>query len=168
MGIVRYETRTCRCCHNGKLVSVFPYDGCYCATCFPLVEQKRLKQGKKSLVPANTAPVKHSNSPLQFQVSQVHHFQRTTREVFLTRHYLHQQVRSNNIRARTDYGWKSKITTDEWIAVLEQHAYACAICGTTSVALTIDHIVPLCRGGTHTVNNIQPACLPCNCRKGAR
>lgn len=42
----------------------------------------------------------------------------------------------------------------------------CNICGKADVALTIDHIIPLSKGGTHTVENVQPLCVNCNCKKG--
>ena len=31
--------------------------------------------------------------------------------------------------------------------------------------LTVDHIIPLSRGGRHTPRNLAPACLSCNCAK---
>ena len=39
-----------------------------------------------------------------------------------------------------------------------------------AVATTADHILALARGGTSTLANLQPACLPCNSakRKGGR
>ena len=42
----------------------------------------------------------------------------------------------------------------------------CAYCG--GVASSIDHIMPLSRGGLHTVANLAPACRSCNSRKEAR
>jgi hypothetical protein len=30
---------------------------------------------------------------------------------------------------------------------------------------TVDHVIPLCRGGKHCVTNLVPACRRCNCRK---
>jgi 5-methylcytosine-specific restriction endonuclease McrA len=33
-------------------------------------------------------------------------------------------------------------------------------------AATVDHIVPLCQGGTHTWDNVQPAHRSCNEAKG--
>lgn len=35
-------------------------------------------------------------------------------------------------------------------------------------AATIDHIVPLCKGGTHTWDNVMPAHYICNQNKGGR
>lgn len=34
------------------------------------------------------------------------------------------------------------------------------------LAATVDHIVPLCQGGTHTWDNVQPAHALCNFAKG--
>lgn len=36
------------------------------------------------------------------------------------------------------------------------------------VELTIDHIVPLAKGGTNDLENLQLLCRSCNCKKGAR
>ena len=43
----------------------------------------------------------------------------------------------------------------------------CAYCGSTE-NITIDHIVPLSRGGKHEASNLAPACLPCNCSKSGQ
>jgi 5-methylcytosine-specific restriction endonuclease McrA len=49
----------------------------------------------------------------------------------------------------------------------EHFGEACAYCGGTD-KLTVDHYVPLSRGGMHAPSNIVPACLSCNCSKGAK
>ena len=41
----------------------------------------------------------------------------------------------------------------------------CAYCGATG-QLTIDHVIPLARGGDHTIGNFAPACKKCNSTKG--
>jgi len=43
----------------------------------------------------------------------------------------------------------------------------CAYCGEHG-RLTLDHVVPLARGGAHRIENLVAACKPCNSRKGAR
>lgn len=35
-------------------------------------------------------------------------------------------------------------------------------CGVTGVALEADHVVPLTRGGSNDISNIQPLCGTCN------
>ena len=41
---------------------------------------------------------------------------------------------------------------------------SCVYCGSTS-QLTVDHVIPLCRGGTHGIENYQCLCWPCNRKK---
>lgn len=41
---------------------------------------------------------------------------------------------------------------------------SCAYCGANE-DITIDHVVPLARGGDHTIGNFLPACKSCNSRK---
>lgn len=43
----------------------------------------------------------------------------------------------------------------------------CTYCG-KAVATTSDHVVPYSKGGTTTVQNLEPACVPCNSSKGAK
>src|SRR3989304_6139931 len=49
-------------------------------------------------------------------------------------------------------------------------ACRCYRCGTllTEDTVTIDRIVPGCRGGTYRRNNIRPACGKCNSSEGGR
>ncbi len=46
----------------------------------------------------------------------------------------------------------------------------CGHCGKNvgKKALTMDHIIPLARGGESIKNNVMPACLPCNQSKQAK
>lgn len=60
------------------------------------------------------------------------------------------------------------LTAQEWLEVLEAHQNRCSYCGTTGVPLTMDHVVPISKGGPHTKDNVVPACRPCNSRKRDR
>lgn len=51
--------------------------------------------------------------------------------------------------------------------VLGRDGHKCVTCG-VETDLTIDHIVPLIRGGTNSLSNFQTLCRPCNSRKGGR
>lgn len=52
--------------------------------------------------------------------------------------------------------------------VLRRDGYRCQYCGRSAPDLTIDHVLPRHRGGTHTWENVVAACSQCNRRKGAR
>jgi len=47
--------------------------------------------------------------------------------------------------------------------VLRRDSYKCAYCG--KPATTVDHVVPRCRGGQNSWENLVAACLTCNSRK---
>lgn len=46
-------------------------------------------------------------------------------------------------------------------------SFTCQYCGATG-EMTFDHVIPRCRGGRTTWENVVAACGPCNLRKGAR
>ena len=60
-----------------------------------------------------------------------------------------------------------KIALEEWTALCEKFNHQCVSCGKKS-KLTMDHIVPLSKGGRHEIKNIQPLCKSCNSVKGTK
>ena len=58
-------------------------------------------------------------------------------------------------------------TEAEWETVLEKYNRRCLKCGTTK-KITRDHIVPVTKGGSNSIDNLQPLCLQCNASKGNR
>jgi 5-methylcytosine-specific restriction endonuclease McrA len=65
-------------------------------------------------------------------------------------------------------GVVSTLTADEWIERLDRSQGVCSYCGVNVGIdkLTIDHIIPLGSGGQNTIDNVTPACWPCNLNKG--
>ena len=57
--------------------------------------------------------------------------------------------------------------TEDFARAQELLGGVCAYCGSAE-NLTLDHVVPLARGGAHRIENLVAACKPCNSRKGAR
>jgi len=53
------------------------------------------------------------------------------------------------------------------LKVFARDGYQCLHCGSRN-DLTVDHIVPVSRGGSDFLSNLQTLCRPCNSRKGAR
>ena len=58
------------------------------------------------------------------------------------------------------------LTKEEWETIKAEHNHRCAYCGKKSKRLEMDHIIPVSRGGPHTMENIAPSCRKCNASKG--
>lgn len=58
-------------------------------------------------------------------------------------------------------------TAGMWIEMVERHRGRCYYCKKRRV-LTLDHVLPLTKGGLHVEQNIVPACKSCNSRKNNR
>jgi hypothetical protein len=67
------------------------------------------------------------------------------------------------VRARR-HGVPCTLRRWEWRAMVRAFGGNCAYCGRR--ALTVDHVVPLSRGGAHAIENVVPACHGCNMSKG--
>ena len=72
-------------------------------------------------------------------------------------------------KERTEY----EKARDEWDnlrsklapKIYASHGAVCQNCGDTD-NLTIDHIIPISKGGTNELDNLQPLCKSCNSSKG--
>jgi 5-methylcytosine-specific restriction endonuclease McrA len=58
-------------------------------------------------------------------------------------------------------------SVEEWESLVKKFKGLCVRCGEKK-PLTADHIVPVSRGGSSHISNIQPLCKACNCSKGNR
>jgi 5-methylcytosine-specific restriction endonuclease McrA len=74
-------------------------------------------------------------------------------------------------------------TESEWKKLLESYKNKCLSCGidgdsapkqwdcdgnVLAYGLTVDHVIPLSKGGSSYIDNIQPLCLSCNSKKGTK
>ena len=67
-------------------------------------------------------------------------------------------------RYAREKGAEGSHTLEEWEQKIKEFNNRCAICGGKK-KLTKDHIIPLSKGGTDDIDNIQPLCRSCNSKK---
>lgn len=70
---------------------------------------------------------------------------------------------ANNRRVRI-WPKSGQVSAAEWHSILDRFGGKCAKCG-SSENIHMDHVVPLAKGGKHSVDNVQPLCQTCNLRK---
>lgn len=71
------------------------------------------------------------------------------------------------VHLRQRFQGNGDLTQDEWDDVVYLFDYRCAYCSRKG-KLTLDHVIPISRGGEHTKSNVVPACPECNFSKGAK
>ena len=57
------------------------------------------------------------------------------------------------------------LTPLQWEAIKAAYRHRCAYCGKKLKQFTMDHVIPLNKGGPTTMGNIVPACSSCNSKK---
>ena len=74
---------------------------------------------------------------------------------------LQQKRRTEKTKAGGSY------TSAQWVSLCDEYYKKCLRCGKKN-KLTPDHVIPVSKGGTSNIENIQPLCGPCNSSKGAK
>lgn len=64
-------------------------------------------------------------------------------------------------------GVPGTITVESWRSLLALYGNRCAWCGSYD-DISIDHKIPVSKGGTNYLENLQPLCMPCNQSKNDR
>lgn len=83
----------------------------------------------------------------------------------------HQKARASlkqSLREHRKRANGGDLSRSEWERVKATYRNRCVYCGARPKRLTIDHVIPVSRGGHNDAANVVPACRSCNSRKGNR
>jgi 5-methylcytosine-specific restriction endonuclease McrA len=77
------------------------------------------------------------------------------------------RAKTNNLRKRraARHASRGSFTVQEFKELCESYGNKCLACGDAEAVLEADHVVPLTKGGTDSISNIQPLCGSCNRNK---
>ena len=96
--------------------------------------------------------------------------QRLTEEERARRQFMRWRKQADYNARRRAAKFTRELSDVDRLEILEREGRVCYLCGQwLSVhEMTLDHVVPLARGGAHTPENLRPAHRSCNSRKGSK
>ena len=77
------------------------------------------------------------------------------------------QAKTNYLRKRraARHASSGNFSVEEFKELCESYGNKCLACGDAEAVLEADHVVPLTKGGSDNISNIQPLCGSCNREK---
>ena len=165
--------KTCRKCLVEKPLDKFSRHRAVCKPCRAAINAARLKERydtepeyKQSLAQwrADNPDKVASYRKTEYQNNRKQYIERASRWADDNRQVRRQISRKYKVKRA---GWESNgsYTQDEWNELLDKYGHICLSCRRNDVTLTQDHVIPLSKGGSNTIDNIQPLCGPCNSSK---
>lgn len=98
------------------------------------------------------------------------YFQNNKERIYKTIHIHRDKNRDllairRHVARANKYGVENTLTLEEWLTIKNKYNNKCLCCSIEKPIIIIDHILPVSKGGTNTLDNIQPLCESCNKKK---
>ncbi len=170
------EKQDCYLCKKNKLLTEFikRKDDTYyrmCKQCNEHVQRKKLENPGKRLRHTDT----HRTCYKCMRVLSTDQFTKRATGTYFSACKECNKYEFGPIRRARILGAEGRFTTNEFNELLK-HFDACPMCGRKwedielpkhkKTPWTADHIKPISKGGTNSIENIQPLCFSCNSKKG--
>lgn len=173
-------TKICTICQVEMDISMFPKNkigkhgvGSWCKSCFRDHSRKKYKENRdKEIQRVQKNKERHRElsriSMRKLRQEKPEYFNEYTRVYRKENPDKAQSFQRNRQGKRSTACKGGKFSSLEWSAILDYYNHKCAYCLKSVEKLTMDHVIPLSRGGRHCPSNVVPACKSCNFSKGAK
>lgn len=163
-------------CANGcgKLVLVRTAPGRFCETCRVLLRQRttaRYREANRARLRADNLAYFYANQERSAALRELRRAEnpdgdKAARQAWFRNHKERWKVYEATRRAR-EIGATGSFTSGDLAAIIIQQQSRCLYCGcdVSGGRHTVDHYIPLARGGSNWPKNIVAACRPCNTGK---
>lgn len=154
LGVLAVSMNLCRACFFRPID--FSHSSYFCDRCFSSKRKGNIKykQSHRKQAADKTAEWRKEN-PERAKAST-----KLWNETHKDKIKIHHKNRKARVRNAEGY-----FTELEWNQLVEKYNHKCLWCGTQDKELTADHIIPITKGGTNYIDNIQPLCGSCNSKK---
>lgn len=126
--------------------------------------KEELREYRKLYYEAHREKIKEQTRECQKRYNETHREEKKENaKLYRETHREHIDFLNANRRARLRAA-EGSFSEDEWNALCKLYAYRCLRCGKVE-KLSMDHVIPVSKGGTNWISNIQPLCQPCNSGK---
>lgn len=136
-----------------------------CIWCDGALSGQQTKFCSQKCKNANTQRHRTRDHQKQYQATKEYRKRKATEYARLNPHV--PRLTKAKRRAQKKSAGIFKVTQRDWLRICRRYDNRCAYCHEIK-PLTMDHVIPLSRGGRHSIGNLIPACHNCNCSKHAR
>lgn len=135
------------------------------------IERKLTKSMRLNMIQElNVACVVRYSSPQgRNQYSKTFHFSEKDIASTITERIRYEEYKKTEEYRRKEE--RSKVTQSLRYDIMRRDGFRCRLCGRSAdsgVELEVDHIIPISKGGTSSMDNLQTLCRDCNRGKGAK
>ena len=162
-------TRTCKICKH-PFETESPYilvcgDDCRAVSCRASRKKYKKTAAGEEATRREKKSTAHKAGVVRYMAS------RNAKHLASVRTQRHRKTPNGRIQAKVSdtkrRAVEGSFTAAQWLRKCADYSNRCARCKKPR-PLTADHIIPVSKGGTSYIENIQPLCGSCNSSKGAR